>query len=48
MHEELASLCQVTRDIEFPKKNIMIRKTAKLVEKRILALEKYVVTILLE
>eukprot|EP01035_Chromulina_nebulosa_P022404 gene22404-29010_t len=36
LHEELSDLCPVTRNIEFPKKKIIIRKTAKLVENRIL------------
>ena len=44
LHEELLDLCPVTRNIEFPRKKIIIRKTAKLVESRILALEKYVVS----
>ncbi len=42
LNEELTDMTQFTKEIEFPKKRISIRKTAKLVEDRIVNLEQYV------
>ncbi len=42
LNEELCDICQFTKEVEFPRKRISIRKTVKLVESRIVALEQYV------
>ena len=41
LNEELLDMTHFTKEVEFPRKRLSIRNTAKLVEMRIVALEQY-------
>lgn len=42
LHDELADMTSLVKDISFPKKRLAMRSAAKLIESRIVALEQYI------